>query len=177
MTFLPVSGRSNLIRLPHSFIELYGLVNEIKSNAWLGSSHNEAEEQGVTTEPAICLITGEVLQAGRPDRQNPYSDRSLKQRPGNCTLFARKMGSGTGIFFMVQKCTVLLIHNNKSVYSPSLYVDENGEEDYGLLRGRPLFLSEDRYRALDSLWQNHGVPREVARIRSTADRILRDNWY
>ena len=157
---------------------MYGLVNEIRSNRWLGSSsHDEIEEEAGFSETAICLITGEVICAARPDRQIQYSDRSLKQRPGNCTLFARKMGSGTGVFFLVQKCTVLLIHNNKSVYSPSLYVDENGEEDNGLQRGRPFFKREDRYHALDSLWQNHGVPREVARIRSTADRILRDNWY
>jgi hypothetical protein len=29
------------------------------------------------------------------------------------------------------------MHNNKAAYSPSLYVDEHGEEDVGLRRGRP----------------------------------------
>jgi hypothetical protein len=78
---------------------------------------------------------------------------------------------------LVQKCTVLLMHNNKSAYSPSLYVDEHGEEDPGLRRGRPLYLNEVRYRALELLWRQQLIPREVAQIRSTSDRVIRDNWY
>ena len=81
------------------------------------------------------------------------------------------------MFFLVQKCTVLLMHNNKSAYSASIYVDEHGEEDPGLRRGRPLFLNEVRYRALEGLWRQQGIPREVAQIRSTSDRVIRDNWY
>ena len=95
----------------------------------------------------------------------------------SCTLHARKVGSGIGIFFLVQKCTILLMHNNKSAYSPSLYVDEHGEEDVGLRRGRPLFFSEERNQALERLWRTHGIPREVSQIRSTSDRVIRDNWY
>ena len=71
----------------------------------------------------------------------------------------------------------MLIHNNKSAYSASLYVDEHGEEDPGLRRGRPLFLKEARYASLNTLWRQHGIPREVAQIRSTSDRVIRDNWY
>ena len=97
--------------------------------------------------------------------------------PGTCTLHARHTGSGIGIFFLVQKCTVLLMHNNKSAYSASIFVDQHGEEDPGLRRGRPLFLNEARYKALETLWRQQGVPREVAQIRSTSDRVIRDNWY
>jgi hypothetical protein len=97
--------------------------------------------------------------------------------PGACTMHARKNGSGIGLFFLVQKCTVLLMHNNKSAYSPSLYVDEHGEEDPGLRRGRPLYLNDVRYRALELLWRQQLIPREVAQIRSTSDRVIRDNWY
>lgn len=97
--------------------------------------------------------------------------------PGTCTLHARQTGSGIGIFFLVQKCTVLLMHNNKSAYSASVYVDQHGEEDPGLRRGRPLFLNEARYKALEALWRQQGIPREVAQIRSTSDRVIRDNWY
>jgi hypothetical protein len=69
------------------------------------------------------------------------------------------------------------MHNNKSAYSPSIYVDHNGEEDPSLRRGRPLFLNEARYRELETLWRQQGIPREVAQIRSTSDRVIRDNWY
>ena len=69
------------------------------------------------------------------------------------------------------------MHNNKSAYSPSIYVDEHGEEDPGLRRGRPLILNESRYRALEQQWRQQGIPRQVAQIRSTSDRVIRDNWY
>jgi len=158
---------SGLIRLPTSFVELYGLVNSI-----MGTGHDESDEQA-SGETAICLLTGTVMRSGAPRR--PYArDNTL---PGSCTLHARRIGSGVGIFFLVSKCTVLLVHNNKSAYSASLFVDENGEEDPGLRRGRPLFLKDLRYQALEKLWRNHGVPREVAQIRSTSERVIRDNWY
>ena len=124
-------------------------------------------------ETAICLLTGAILRAGLPRRHS----RRMNRPPGSCTLHARNVGSGSGIFFLLQKCIVLLVHNKKSAYSASLYVDENGEEDTGLARGRPLFLNDERYEGLEALWRSHGIPREVAQIRSTSDRVIRDNWY
>ena len=161
---------SGLIRLPQSFVELYSLVNKVK-NSGRDASLDEGDDSP-NTEIAICLITGAIMRSGIP-RRNTRTHRP----PGACTLHARKMCSGTGIFFLVQKCTVLLMHNNKSAYSASIYLDENGEEDTSLRRGRPLFLKEERYVALENLWRQHGIPREVAQIRSTADRVIRDNWY
>ena len=161
----------SLIRLPKSFVELYGLVNRIKGRED-ASALDESDDVG-SAETAICLLTGSVMRSGSARR--PY--QRTQRPPGACTLHARRSGSGIGIFFLVQKCTVLLMHNNKSAYSASLYVDEHGEEDPGLRRGRPLFLNDARYRALESLWRQQGVPREVAQIRSTSDRVIRDNWY
>ena len=160
----------SLIRLPKSFVELYNIVNKVKGRDD-PSGLDESEDHGAS-ETAICLLTGTVMRSGSTRR----GFRSSRP-PGACTLHARKHGSGTGIFFLVQKCTVLLMHNNKSAYSPSIYVDEHGEEDPGLRRGRPLFLNENRYRSLESLWRQQGIPREVAQIRSTSDRVIRDNWY
>jgi len=160
-----------LTRLPKSFVELYNIVSKVKGREENGGT-DEQEDVG-NTETAICLLTGTVMRSGSPRRSY---NRSIRP-PGACTLHARKHGSGIGIFFLVQKCTVLLMHNNKSAYSPSIYVDEHGEEDPGLRRGRPLFLNNDRYRALELLWRHQGIPREVAQIRSTSDRVIRDNWY
>jgi hypothetical protein len=156
-----------LVMLPKSFVELYSMVNRVKGR---DSQSDDNDEDG-SFETAICLLTGAVMRSG--------TIRRMKENrpPGTCTLHARKVGSGLGIFFLVQKCTILLMHNNKSAYSPSLYVDEHGEEDVGLRRGRPLFFSEERYQALENLWRNHGLPREVSQIRSTSDRVIRDNWY
>eukprot|EP00526_Cylindrotheca_closterium_P004166 CAMPEP_0113648778 /NCGR_PEP_ID=MMETSP0017_2-20120614/25895_1 /TAXON_ID=2856 /ORGANISM="Cylindrotheca closterium" /LENGTH=3050 /DNA_ID=CAMNT_0000561063 /DNA_START=162 /DNA_END=9311 /DNA_ORIENTATION=- /assembly_acc=CAM_ASM_000147 len=159
----------SLIRLPKSFVELYGIVNKVKGRD--EATLEDSEEIG-NSETAICLLTGAVMRSGSARRPFHRSQRP----PGACTIHARKNGSGIGIFFLVQKCTVLLMHNNKSAYSASLYVDEHGEEDPGLRRGRPLFLNDARYRALELLWRQQGIPREVAQIRSTSDRVIRDNW-
>jgi len=160
----------SLIRLPKSFVELYGIVNKVKGRD--EASLEDSEDVG-NAETAICLLTGAVMRSGSPRR--PF--HRAQRPPGACTIHARKNGSGIGIFFLVQKCTVLLMHNNKSAYSASLFVDEHGEEDPGLRRGRPLFLNDARYRALELLWRQQGIPREVAQIRSTSDRVIRDNWY
>lgn len=160
----------SLICLPKSFVELYNIVNKVKGREEMIGEDNE-DTSGAET--AICLLTGSVLRSGSA-RRSSYN-RSLRP-PGACTLHARKTGSGIGIFFLVQKCTVLLMHNNKSAYSPSLYVDEHGEEDPGLRRGRPLTLNKARYQALELLWRQQRVPWEVAQIRSTSDRVIRDNW-
>jgi hypothetical protein len=163
MVHLSGAPSSCLVKLPKSFVELYSIVNEVKGRE--SNSDDTDEDNGYET--AVCLLTGAVMR----------SARRSKGSEGTCTLHARKTGSGIGIFFLIQKCTVLLMHNNKSAYSPSLYVDEHGEEDVGLRRGRPLFFSEERYQVLETLWRTHGIPREVSQIRSTSDRVIRDNWY
>lgn len=170
-------SHSGLVRLPRSFVELYSLVNKVKGRDNGGGAYGlmEDNDDGSSAETAICLITGAVMRSGSA-RRHMFSQRQLRP-PGACTVHSRKYGSGIGIFFLIQKCTVLLIHNNKSAYSASLYVDEHGEEDPGLRRGRPLFMKEARYAALETLWRQHGIPREVAQIRSTSDRVIRDNWY
>lgn len=162
---------SGLIRLPKSFVELYSLVNRLKSGGQIKSLDDGDDNSG--GETAICLVTGAIIRAGTSRRS--YNRRS--RSPGACTLHARNVGSGTGIFFLLQKCTVLLVHNKKSAYSYSIYVDANGEEDQGLARGRPLFLKEERYAALADLWRQHKIPGEVSQIRSTSDRVIRDSWY
>jgi len=161
----------SLIRLPKSFVELYGIVSKVKGREE-STSLDDSDDIG-NSETAICLLTGTVMRSGSTRRPYHRSQRP----PGTCTIHARKNGSGIGIFFLVQKCTVLLMHNNKSAYSASLYVDEHGEEDPSLRRGRPLFLNDARHRALEQLWRQQGIPREVAQIRSTSDRVIRDNWY
>jgi len=162
---------SGLIRLPRSFVELYSLINKVKGSGRCTSA--EDQDDISSGETAVCLVTGAIIRAGTSRR----AYRSRNRAPGACTLHSRKIGSGTGIFFLLQKCTVLLVHNKKSSYSASIYVDENGEEDPGLSRGRPLLLKEERYEALAALWRQHGIPGEVAQIRSTSDRVIRDNWY
>ena len=175
------SEEDSLIKLPDSFVTLYSMISNMQL---LSSSDQDPEDSAADDsdeeysssgrEIAVCMITGEVMLAGSNSRGMYYNSNNS---PGRCTIHAKKNGAGVGIFFLLQKCSVLLLHNDKSAYSPSLYVDEHGEEDVGLRRGRPLYLHQERFQRLQKLWLQHDIPGEVARIRSTSDRVIRDNWY
>ena len=171
-----------LIKLPDSFVTLYSTIynmqllsnTDLDENESGGDDSDEEYSSSSGREIAICMITGEVILAGSSSRGMYYHSNNS---PGRCTIHSKKNGAGVGIFFLLQKCLVLLLHNDKSAYSPSLYVDEHGEEDVGLRRGRPLYLHQERYQRLQKLWLQHEIPGDVARIRSTSDRVIRDNWY
>jgi len=177
----PSSGGNvvSLISLPNSFVNLYSKISSLQLSHTRAEGNgseesDEDESDNGVREIAICMVTGHVMLAGSSSRNGFFRQSS---GPGQCTQHAERTGAGIGIFFLLHKCVVLLIHNNKSAYSLSLYVDEHGEEDVGLRRGRPLYLHKDRYECLQKLWSQHDVPREVAQIRSTSDRVIRDNWY
>jgi len=177
----PSSGGNviSLISLPNSFVNLYSKISSLQLSHTRAEGNgseesDEDESDNGVREIAICMVTGHVMLAGSSSRNGFFRQSS---GPGQCTQHAERTGAGIGIFFLLHKCVVLLIHNNKSAYSLSLYVDEHGEEDVGLRRGRPLYLHKDRFECLQKLWSQHDVPREVAQIRSTSDRVIRDNWY
>ncbi len=98
----------------------------------------------------------------------------LNQSPGTCTLHARRVGSGLGFFFLVQKCTILLSSNNKSAYSPSLYVDEHGEEKLfvmSLLHHR-LRLSKNQGKFVRCRDRTQAATREMAQERNGIYSLL-----
>ena len=97
-------------------------------------------------DPALCLACGELCCcAGACCRRG---------RHGECAQHAAVCGGGVGVFLLVKSTKVLLIRGKRICLYPSVYLDQHGEEDEFLKRGRPLFLSERRYRALEDLWVN-----------------------
>ena len=152
-----LQDRAGLIDLPHSYVELYAAVK----------SHSIVV-QNPDYDPVVCLICGAVVLAGY---------RSGRRRVGDCTLHASECGGGTGVFLMVQKCCALLVRDTRAAYYPSLYLDQHGEEDTGLRRGRPLYLNDQRYDDLQSLYLRHRIVQEVTMRRSSADRVIRDSFY
>jgi hypothetical protein len=96
---------------------------------------------------------------------------------GECTLHARSCGTGAGVFFLVQQCQVLLVRGSRSTYYPSLYLDASGEVNEHRGQNRPLFLSSKRYRKLEDLYTSHQVAKEISRKRSSAESVIRLNWY
>ena len=98
-------------------------------------------------------------------------------REGECTRHARRCGFGAGIFTLVHQSVTLLVDGPASAYHPSLYLDAHHEEDRGLRRGKPLYLSAARQAAIHRLWLGQRVPLEVARARSSASSVIRPGYY
>ncbi|CAN0069625.1 unnamed protein product, partial [Scytosiphon promiscuus] len=163
LSHLGVSCQDNLdlVDLPESYTELYGLAKSPHASA----AAAVGAAAGLETDPAVCL----VLAAG--------SKMSTMGHVGECTLHARECGSGVGVFFLVQRCVVLLIRDSRGAYYQSIYLDDHGEEDAQLKRGRPLFLNKHRYDSLKQLYLRHRVAQEVSAIRASSDRVIRENYY
>ena len=95
-------------------------------------------------DPAVCLACGElVCCAGFCCRAG---------RHGETARHAAACGAGAGAFFLVKSTRTLLLRGRRVCLYPSVYLDAHGEEDEFLKRGRPLFLSEERFAALEELW-------------------------
>merc|ERR1712157_679589 len=79
-------SHSGLARLPQSFVELYSLVNKVKGRDNSGSACGlmEDNDDGSSTETAICLITGAIMKSGSA-RRHMFS-RGQARPPGACTV-------------------------------------------------------------------------------------------
>lgn len=81
-----------------------------------------------------------------------------------CANHTLTCGLGCGIFFLVQRCSVLIIHRDKQMIIPGPYVDSHGETPH--YRGRPLHLIKARYDDLHALWSEHAIRAKVIGERS-----------
>ena len=110
------------------------------------------------------------------NRQNPGNPH--RDNAGECTLHARRCGAGTGVFFLVLRDQILLIHGSNATLHVSLYLDSNGEPaDAGRGRNRPLFLSNARLKKVEDIYLNNQIPFEVSRHRAGAERYVNYYWY
>ena len=137
--------RPRVLVIPTSYTDLY---------AELGSLMPDCEQT------AVCLICGEVLNAGGR---------------GECTRHSYKCGAGAGMFFLLQECSGLILHKNKAAYVHSPYVDSHGETPQ--YRGRPLNLDLDRYEHLREVWFSHGVRQKVVAERVSSRQVILPDFY
>ncbi|CAJ1952324.1 unnamed protein product [Cylindrotheca closterium] len=139
------NGRPRIAMIPTSYTDLY---------AELGRLLPDSEQT------AVCLICGEVLNAGGK---------------GECTKHSFKCGAGTGLFFLLQECAGLIMHNSKAAYIHSPYVDSHGETPQ--YRGRPLNLDMERYDHLREVWSGHAVRQQVLAERASSRQIIVQDYY
>jgi len=95
-------------------------------------------------QTALCMVCGQVL--------NACLDRECVEHTYQC-------GAGSGVFFLLQKCVVLITHNSREAYIQSPYVDSHGETSQ--YSGRPLNLDMDRYDILREMWCGHQIYERV----------------
>ncbi|XP_078178382.1 proteolysis 6 isoform X3 [Carex rostrata] len=116
-----------------------------------------SECANVPDEPALCLLCGKLCSP------------SWKSccRAGKCQNHALACGAGVGVFLLVRKTTILLQRSARLAFWPSPYLDAFGEEDHDMHRGRPLYLSEERYAALTYLVASHSLDRTSEVLRQT----------
>lgn len=111
-------------------------------------------------QTAVCLVCGTVLNAGGK---------------GECTKHAMECGAGCGLFFLLQECVGLILHEKKAAYVHSPYVDSHGETPQ--FRGRPLNLDLERYEILQEMWCSHSIRQKVMAERANARQVIIANFY
>ncbi|KAH7866689.1 hypothetical protein Vadar_023643 [Vaccinium darrowii] len=100
-------------------------------------------------DPALCLTCGKLC--------SPYW--KICCRESGCQTHAMACGAGTGAFLLIKKTVILLQRAARQATWPSPYLDAFGEEDTEMHRGKPLYLNEERYAALNHMVASHGLDR------------------
>ena len=130
---------SPFVRLPTQYSELYN-----------HSVRQTCEVCGeMPLQPAVCLLCGQLVCAA--------SDCCRSGGDEECCRHARSAHQGAAAFLIVRRTEVLLVLGRRHCWWGSLYLDQHGEEDRGLRRGRPLLLAPNRLRELTALWQANGL--------------------
>eukprot|EP01117_Protostelium_nocturnum_P005279 TRINITY_DN1925_c0_g2_i1.p1 TRINITY_DN1925_c0_g2~~TRINITY_DN1925_c0_g2_i1.p1 ORF type:complete len:1678 (-),score=263.05 TRINITY_DN1925_c0_g2_i1:3052-8085(-) len=90
---------------------------------------------------AICLVCGEICCLANPC--------CYENGLGECFKHSRECG---GAFLMPKSTFTLILREDRRSVWNSIYVDERGEEDPNIRRGKPLFLDKNRFNELQKLW-------------------------
>ncbi|KAH6824842.1 hypothetical protein C2S53_010917 [Perilla frutescens var. hirtella] len=117
----------------------------------------------VKEEPALCLLCGKLCS---PNWKTCC-------RESTCQTHASACGAGIGVFLLIRRTTILLQRSARQAPWPSPYLDAFGEEDVEMHRGKPLFLSQERYAALTHMVASHGLDRSSKIWESVAESDTR----
>ncbi|XP_031559765.1 E3 ubiquitin-protein ligase UBR3-like [Actinia tenebrosa] len=101
-------------------------------------------------DPAVCLVCGRFVCL-----QGMCCVSTDEGRKHECVKHSAECGAGTGVFLIVLSSVVIIIRADRVCMWGSVYLDGFGEEDRDLRRGKPLFLSQDRYNRLQEQWFTH----------------------
>ncbi|KAJ1819361.1 E3 ubiquitin-protein ligase ubr1, partial [Coemansia sp. RSA 2598] len=155
----PVSlGAGYTMAIPMSMPTLYSLVELPDRFEVLFERSAKAfcpRCNGVPSDPALCLLCGGFVCA--------QSFCCEEDGIGECNMHMRTCGGTVGVYLLVKKCGLLLLHHDNGCFMSAPYLDQHGEVDLGLKRGRPLFINRSRYDEMKKLVLTQKIPVFVAR--------------
>ncbi|KAJ8946859.1 hypothetical protein NQ318_006769 [Aromia moschata] len=123
----------------------------------------------VAQETSICLLCGTIVCL----KQNCCKQQNVCE----AVAHAAECGAGTGVFLVVTSTYIIVIRGHRACLWGSLYLDDFEEEDRDLKRGKPLYLSKDRYQLLEQQWLAHRFDHTKKNMGTPPERPLnlRDN--
>ncbi|XP_066151735.1 E3 ubiquitin-protein ligase Ubr3 [Euwallacea fornicatus] len=126
-----------LLALPREYEKIFTYYHERPCN----QCHSVAQET------SICLLCGTIvcLKQGCCKQQNVCE----------AVAHAQECGAGTGVFLVITSTYIIVIRGHRACLWGSLYLDDFEEEDRDLKRGKPLYLSKDRFQLLEQQWLAH----------------------
>ena len=132
-----VLQRPSLLRLPPTYDQLFLFYHQRVCKKC--NKHPK--------EPCICLVCGTLICM----REGCCRSNTTLEAVSH----AEACGAGTAVYLAVNSSAVIVIRGKKACVWGSVYLDSHGEEDRDLKRGKPLFLSKQRFWFLEQQWLTH----------------------
>ncbi|XP_012275050.1 E3 ubiquitin-protein ligase Ubr3 isoform X2 [Orussus abietinus] len=126
-----------LLSLPREYEKLFTYYHERQCR----------QCHSVPQEISICLLCGTIV----------CLKQTCCKQVNVCEAVQHSIdcGAGTGIYLVVTSTYIIVIRGKRACLWGSLYLDDFEEEDRDLKRGKPLYLSQDRYQLLEQQWLAH----------------------
>eukprot|EP00511_Aplanochytrium_stocchinoi_P003871 CAMPEP_0204827520 /NCGR_PEP_ID=MMETSP1346-20131115/4954_1 /ASSEMBLY_ACC=CAM_ASM_000771 /TAXON_ID=215587 /ORGANISM="Aplanochytrium stocchinoi, Strain GSBS06" /LENGTH=896 /DNA_ID=CAMNT_0051955965 /DNA_START=317 /DNA_END=3007 /DNA_ORIENTATION=- len=158
---------TRLIPLPQRYETLYGKILQDAKCPTKG---------GKIEKPALCLRCGVVVCSSSKCCRREASS-SGRGGIGAATQHVKACCGGTGAMLLPLRCQVLLLRGSYAVFVDAPYVDQYGETDPKLERGRPLVLDVQRYKKIEDACMSNSVASWVNRERNnTPNDLLRGDY-
>ncbi|UJR26814.1 hypothetical protein I4U23_008127 [Adineta vaga] len=113
--------------------------------------------QKIITEPILCLICGTIYS------QERCKQKCCAQQTHFIQEHLRTCSGGLNISININSTKTLIQREQHYTYWTSLYLDQHGEEDVNLRRGRILYLNQNRLKFLYSAWISSNLDQIINR--------------
>lgn len=134
-----IPKKVGLIRLPH---EIESLLED--------AGHRSCQECGSVSgkKTRLCLVCGGVV-----------CEVASKCGAGGIPVHMMQC-SPVGVFMSLPHTCLEVVRGNRRAQLGSPYLDVHGEEDADMLRGKALFLCDERYSMVERLWVLHAFDQD-----------------